>query len=148
MMRASFDILTEHLRARLAAGEAFTAWFQGEDSDFVRMNQGKVRQPGSVCQRTLSVDLIRGQRHAGGTVAISGDATGDRDRVDALVIKLRDALAHVPDDPFLLYHQSSDTTEHLGGNALPDAAEVTAGVLDRARGLDFVGIYSAGRVYR
>ena len=148
MMRASFDILTEHLRARLLAGEAFTAWFQGEDSDFVRMNQGKVRQPGSVCQRTLSVDLIRGQRHAGGTIAISGDATGDRDRVDALVIKLRGALAHVPDDPFLLYHQSSDTTEHVSGNALPDAAEVTAGVLDRARGLDFVGIYAAGRVYR
>jgi predicted Zn-dependent protease len=148
MMRASFDILTEHLRARLAPGEAFTAWFQGEDSDFVRMNEGKVRQPGSVCQRTLSVDLILGQRHAGGTVAISGDAAADRQRLDALAVTLRGALTDVPDDPFLLYHQSADTTEHVSGGALPDAADVTAGVLDRARGLDFVGIYAAGRVYR
>ena len=148
MMRASFDVLTDHLRTRLAPGEAFTSWFQGENSDFVRMNRGKVRQPGSVCQRTLSVDLIRGQRHAGGTVAVSGDGTVDRERVDALVVTLRGALAHVPDDPFLLYHQSSETTEHLGGGSLPDAAEVTAGVVDRVRGLDFVGIYAAGRVYR
>ena len=148
MMRASFDVLTDHLRAELAPGEAFTAWFQGEDSDFVRMTQGKVRQPGSVSQRTLSVDLILGQRHAGGTLGVSGDAALDRQRVKALMETLRAALPHVPDDPFLLYHRSSEETAVIGENALPDAAEVTAHVLDRARGLDFVGIYAAGRVYR
>ncbi|HMJ56236.1 MAG TPA: metallopeptidase TldD-related protein [Polyangiaceae bacterium] len=148
MMRACFDAAIDHLRTRLAPGEVFTAWFQGENSDFVRMNQGKVRQPGSVSQRTLSVDLIRDQRHASGTVGVSGDATVDRQRMDALMETLRAALPHVPDDPFLLYNQSSETTELAGKDALPDAAEVTARVLDRARGLDFVGIYAAGRVYR
>jgi predicted Zn-dependent protease len=147
-MRASFDALTEHLRAKLAPGEVFTAWFQGENSDFVRMTQGKVRQPGSVSQRTLSVDLIRGHRHAGGTMGVSGDATLDRERVATLLGALRAALDHVPDDPFLLYHRSSEETEVRGEGALPDATEVTAHVLDRARGLDFVGIYAAGRVYR
>ena len=147
-MRASFDALTDHLEARLAPGEAFTAWFQGENSDFVRMTQSKVRQPGSVSQRALSVDLIRGQRHAGGTVAVSGDAAVDRQRVDALVDALRAALVHVPEDPFLLYNQSSEKTELIQEDDLRDAAEVTAHVLDRTRGLDFVGIYAAGRVYR
>ena len=123
-MRASFDALTDHLRARLAPGEVFTAWFQGENSDFVRMNQGKVRQPGSVSQRTLSVDLIRDQRHAGGTLGVSGDPALDRQRVDALLDTLRAALPHVPDDPFLLYSQSAEKTEVAGADTLPDAAEV------------------------
>jgi hypothetical protein len=35
----------------LAPGERFTATFDAEDTDFVRMNRGKVRQPGSVSQR-------------------------------------------------------------------------------------------------
>jgi predicted Zn-dependent protease len=148
MMRACFDALTDHLRAQLAPGEAFTAWFQGENSDFVRMTQGKVRQPGSVSQRALSVDLIRGQRHAGGTVTISGDGELDRRRIEALVGELRTALAQVPDDPFHLSNQSSEQTEVIRQDALPDAAEVTARVLERARGLDFVGVYAAGRVYR
>ncbi|HMI85891.1 MAG TPA: metallopeptidase TldD-related protein [Polyangiaceae bacterium] len=148
MMRASFDALIDHLRGCLAPAEAFTAWFQGESSDFVRMNQGKVRQPGSVSQRTLSIDLIRGQRHAGGTIGVCGDANLDRERVTVMVDTLRAALADVPDDPFHLYHHSSEHTEMAGRDALPDAAEVTARVLDRARGLDFVGIYAAGRVYR
>jgi predicted Zn-dependent protease len=147
-MRARFHALTDHLQAELAAGEAFTAWFQGENSDFVRMTQGKVRQPGSVSQRSLSIDLIRGHRHAGGTVAVSGDEALDRQRVASLVDTLRLALAHVPDDPFHLYNQSSERTEVVRDDALPDAAEVTGRVLDRARGLDFVGIYAAGRVYR
>jgi predicted Zn-dependent protease len=148
MMRACFDALTDHLRAELAPGEAFTAWFQGENSDFVRMTQGKVRQPGSVSQRALSVDLIRGQRHAGGTVGISGDAALDRERVTAVMDKLRGALPHVPDDPFHLCAQSSEHTEVAREDTLPDASDVTARVLDRVRGLDFVGIYAAGRVYR
>jgi len=147
-MRACFDALADHLRSELHPGEAFTAWFQGESSDFVRMTQGKVRQPGSVSQRSLSVDFIRGQRHAGGTVGVSGDAALDRERVTALVKNLRDALGHVPDDPFHLYNQSSDQTEVKRDDVLPDAGDVTAHVLDRARGLDFVGIYAAGRVYR
>jgi predicted Zn-dependent protease len=147
-MRASFDALTDELAKRLAPGEAFTAWFQGETSDFVRMNQGKVRQPGSVTQRSLFIDLIQGKRHAGGTLAVSGEALVDRDRLAALVGSLRAALAHLPEDPFLLYHRSSNPTELVTDDVLPDAGEVTARVLDGVRGLDFVGIYAAGRVYR
>ena len=51
-------------RQPLATGETYTAWFSAEASDFVRMNRGKVRQPGSVVQRYLDIDLIRGARHA------------------------------------------------------------------------------------
>ena len=147
-MRASFDTLTDDLRKLLSPGEAFTAWFQGETSDFVRMNQGKVRQPGSVAQRALFIDLIQGQRHAGGTFAISGEPAVDRERLQAMVGSLRAALPHLPEDPFLLYHQSAVQTELVADDTLPDAGEVTARVLDGARGLDFVGIYAAGRVYR
>ncbi|MET0595702.1 MAG: metallopeptidase TldD-related protein [Polyangiaceae bacterium] len=147
-MRASFDTLIDHVEARLLPGEAFTAWFQGENSDFVRMNQAKVRQPGSVSQRSLSVDLIRGSRHVGGTTGISGDPTLDRERVDAMLGTLRSSLAHVPEDPFLLFHESAETSESVAADTLSDSADVTARVLDRARGSDFVGIYAAGRVYR
>jgi predicted Zn-dependent protease len=147
-MRASFDTLIDHVRARLSPGEDFTAWFQGETSDFVRMNQGKVRQPGSVAQRTLSIDLIRGQKHASAATAISGDSILDRERVDSMLGTLRASLAHLPEDPFLLYHRSADTSEQVAGDTLLDAADVTRRVLDRVRGFDFVGIYAAGRVYR
>ena len=39
--------------------------FAAEETDFVRMNHGKVRQAGTVAQRYLALRLIAGTRHAG-----------------------------------------------------------------------------------
>ena len=49
--------------ARLA-GEAFTLSLNGERSDFVRFNHGRLRQPGNVEQSQVGLRLLRGRRHA------------------------------------------------------------------------------------
>jgi hypothetical protein len=64
VMETYFHDLAAAVDRLLAAGEAYTARFSAEASDFVRMNKGRVRQPGAVVQRYLDVDLIRGARHA------------------------------------------------------------------------------------
>jgi predicted Zn-dependent protease len=56
-MEAHFNDLAATLDGLLAAGEAYTARFAAETSDFVRMNRGKVRQPGSVTQGYLDLNL-------------------------------------------------------------------------------------------
>jgi len=43
-----FNELAGVLDAALGEGERYTASFCGETTDFVRMNRGKVRQPGHV----------------------------------------------------------------------------------------------------
>jgi len=54
-LEAYFHDLAALLDQSLAAGEEYTARFSAEASDFVRMNRGKVRQPGAVHQRYLAV---------------------------------------------------------------------------------------------
>jgi hypothetical protein len=63
-MEAYFNELASLLDRSLAPEEVYTCAFDAEASDFVRMNRGKIRQPGSVLQRYLRLHLIRGQRHA------------------------------------------------------------------------------------
>jgi hypothetical protein len=58
-MEGYFNALAAILDRTVGAGERYTASFAAEASDFVRMNRGQVRQPGSVAQRSLSVRLIR-----------------------------------------------------------------------------------------
>ena len=86
----------------LAAGERFTATFDAEDTDFVRMNRGKVRQPGTVSQRYLSVRLIDGTRHAEHMLSLSGDLARDTTAVRDAVATLRAAMPELADDPLLL----------------------------------------------
>jgi len=147
-MRASFEALCDDAMSLARAGEELIVWYQGEDSDFVRFNRGRVRQPGSVNQRGASIRLIRGARHASSGVTLSGDASLDRERVAAVVQALRAALPDLPDDPFLLYNTEPKSGESVDQQALPPSDEVVERILDRAARFDFVGLYAAGRVYR
>src|SRR5262249_34883875 len=85
--------------AALRGGEAQLTNFYVEDSDFVRFNQGSIRQAGSVEMRSVSIDLIRGRRHAAGSTSLGGDLETDHTRVAALVESLRERCAWVPEDP-------------------------------------------------
>src|SRR5256714_12168869 len=112
------------------------------------MTRGKIRQPGSVLQRYLRLHLIRGQRHAEQCFALSGDLTRDRESVASAFSWLRDTLSELPDDPHLSFATNVESSRSVKTAKLPPAEEVIANVLDAAAGLDLVGIYAAGPVYR
>jgi predicted Zn-dependent protease len=121
--------------------------FHGEESDFVRFNRSAIRQPGTVIQRALSLDLIDGKRHAASHVGLAGDLDIDTARVATLVAGLRDKLQYLPDDPHLLYATEVCSSEHHGENRLPRSADAVAALLDAGSGHDLVGIYAAGGIY-
>jgi predicted Zn-dependent protease len=147
-MRESFELLAHELMRLRSAGEEFTAWFQGEQSDFVRFNRGRVRQPGTVHQVSAGVRLIRGARHASSTITLAGEPALDRLRLAGAVQTLRRVLTDVPEDPFLLYSTAPQNSERVDPAGLPPSADVVDHTLARAGRYDFVGIYAAGRVYR
>ncbi len=146
-LQATFDSLADLSRTYLQPGEDVAVWFDAEDSSFVRFNQGKIRQPGDVLQRSLTVDLRRGQRHASGSVPISGERALDEERVGTLLSSLRESLPMLPEDPYLLVPDAVRSTETIGEDRLPDPHEATRQILDRAEGMDLVGIFASGGVH-
>ena len=84
-MEAYFHELADALDGMVHAGETGLAWLAAESTDFVRMNRGKVRQPGSVVQRYLDVSLISGARQATRQLSLSGDVAADRERIAAAI---------------------------------------------------------------
>ena len=148
-MQEYFVELADVLTSLLRGNEIYTCSFAAEDSDFVRLNHSAIRQAGSVSQRSLSCDLIEGQRHAAGQLALSGDLGLDRSRLTGFVTRLREQLPSLPEDPHLLYATEVRSSEYLGDNHLPeDSGAIVAAVLDAGYGHDLVGIYAAGGIYR
>jgi len=148
MMRDYFHTLADGITRALVGGERFTAAFDAEQTDFVRMNRGKVRQPGTVAQRYLTVRLIRGQRHAEHTLGLTGDPAVDAQLVREAVAGLRGALPELADDPLLLLPGEVVSSESVTGAPLPPSEEVVASILAAGHGLDLVGLYAAGPVWR
>jgi predicted Zn-dependent protease len=147
-MEAYFTELTATLDRSLTGGEVYTARLDAEASDFVRFNRGKVRQPGSVVQCYLRLHLIQGNRHAEQCLTLSGDLERDREPVIAGLLRLRQTLAGMPDDPHLSYATEIRNSRVARSAPLPPAEAIVDAVLDAAQGLDLVGLYAGGPVYR
>ena len=142
-----FDELISWATGRLTGTEVLTAFLSAEDSDFVRFNQGQVRQAGSVQQRSLSIDLIDGSSHAEGSVQLAQDTEVDRARVGRLLGQLREQRALVPPDPYLAYADDVTSTELSHKGSVPDVEWAINTIQAAAADNDLVGIYAAGDTY-
>lgn len=146
-MQEYFYALADAITAGLQGDEVYTCSFHGEDSDFVRFNRSAIRQPGTVMQRTLSLDLIQGRRHAAGEVALTGDRETDEARTEQLLTSLRETLPHLPEDPYLLYAMEVQSSEHHGENHVPENVQAVEAIVEAGRGRDLVGVYAGGGIY-
>ena len=146
-MQEYFHDLVDYVDSCLRSPEIYTCTFRAEDSDFVRFNHGAVRQAGTVRQRILSLDLINGRRHAGGSITLAGDLPQDQAHLSRLLEELRQQLPFLPEDPHLLYATEVCSSTAAGRNELPESPEAVEAVLQAGRGFDLVGLYAAGGIY-
>ncbi len=148
IMQTLFNELMDHLDKQLTGDEIYTAWFEAEESEFVRFNRGAVRQPGSVTQQSLSLRLINGQRHATQNLTLSGNKEEDSRRITEAVVRLRELVAVLSDDPHLLYNTSVHSTENASHATLPGGSALVETITHHAAGIDFVGFLAVGPIYR
>jgi len=142
-----FFALADRLHGELRAGEALLCSLDAERSDFVRFNRGRIRQAGSVQQRFLSVRLVRERRQAAATVTVAGDGE-DWELARKAVARLREDLAQLPEDPWLLIAESPVSTETVRRGRLAAAEELVQQVVAAAAGRDLVGFLASGTIYR
>jgi len=146
-MQDYFYHLMSQLDTQLHRDEIYLCRFQAEHSDFIRFNHAKVRQATSVNQAGLELDLIQGQRHVTGDTTLIGDATTDLARLTQLLQQLRERLAYMPADPYLLYATEIHSSAESNANQLPDTDAVLDEIITATQAYDFVGIYAAGGMY-
>lgn len=148
MMRDYFYDLATDLKSMLPSDFFFTAWLSGESSDFVRFNNAKVRQAGSVEQHYLQVDVIKGKRHSLVSLTLSGKLEDDRRALGAMIQKAQTQVGDLEEDPYLLYATKVVNSDSITKTQLPSPAEITNTILDGAKGLEFVGIHAQGLTHR
>jgi predicted Zn-dependent protease len=142
-----FDELVTAATAKLQGDEVLLANLAGERTDFIRLNNNDVRQAGTVDQQKLSVDLIEGKRHVGGSINLTSDRATDEARLTALLGQLRDQRRLVPDDPYLMYNTEPTSTENIKAGNIPAPDAALADIRSAGQGKDLVGIYASGDTY-
>jgi len=145
--REHFHALLANLKPLLHAGEDFTLDYRAEVSDFVRLNQARVRQAGQVQQVFATLALYLGERHASFELALSGVIEADRERLRHALERLRAVVPSLAPDPYLRLNREPWQSEAAQPVAGPDSVASTEQIVDASAGLDLVGIYAAGPQY-
>lgn len=143
-----FHSLFERLANSLQSGEHLLCNFLGEHSDFVRLNHNRIRQASEVRQFELAINLISKQRSARAMVDVSGAVDDDTPNCLTIIDALREQTRSTPEDPYLLTHHEIEDTETLDEKRLKPAAHVVDQIITASQGLDLVGFYASGPVYR
>jgi len=147
-MQEYFSSLGDTLFKQLESGEQLLLEFSGEDSDFVRLNHNKIRQAGFTAQRTLSLDLIEGRRHARASVELAGDSARDLDQLGPMLKTLREQRALLPEDPYLNFSTEINDSEYHHDDAVVDSHEAVGQIIEAGDTMDLVGIFANGIQYR
>ncbi len=143
-----FFLLVDGLNSHLRPNEVLLCSLTGEKSDFIRLNRNRVLQAGSVRQIELSMDLIEGHRHASAQCNLSMQEERDISQLLGLMDALRHQRQALADDPFLYYNTTPVHSEQIDDNRLLSSHEVVREITAAAEGLDLVGLYAGGRLYR
>ncbi|MDP7286939.1 MAG: TldE/PmbA family protein, partial [Phycisphaerae bacterium] len=118
-MKELFYKYVDDLTATLSGDEVLLGYYQGEQSDFVRFNRSLIRQPGSVTQREVLLQLIDGKRHISSSTTLSGQSDADQPKLLSMLEQMRSDLHHVPEDPYLLYATDVCSSHDVHDNTLP-----------------------------
>ncbi|MCB9555891.1 MAG: hypothetical protein H6707_07295 [Deltaproteobacteria bacterium] len=142
-----FFELADKTWAARGGDEVLLLRFCGETSDFVRLNNALVRQAGHVEQRYVTLTLIDKMRQISSQLALSTTLSEDLSALTGELLRLRDLLPQLPEDPLLNYNRTPSSTEEQAEDRLGEAPATLSQIIEAAAGRDFVGIFASGAIY-
>ncbi|MBN2442650.1 MAG: hypothetical protein JXJ04_14945 [Spirochaetales bacterium] len=148
MTESYFYTLTDDCMKKLHKDEILLWSISGEESDFIRFNKSKIRQPGSILQCIASLHLIINQKHTKEYFPLTGNREEDLSRITGTLEGMRKVVPLVPDDPYLLYSTTIVSGSTIGENKLPTREEIVSAILHAGTFGELIGIYAGGRMFR
>lgn len=147
-MRDYFHEIIRLINNNLRNDELFTAWFSAEELDYCRFNKGKIRQAGTVEQQYLSLDLIAHQKHTTTLLGLKKNLALDQDNIKKALQVMREQLTMSQIDPYHMMNEQVMSSENIISSQLEDRHSILNFILENVQGLDFVGSFVAGPIYR
>ena len=143
-----FNGLCDAAIATLKPNEHLSLELSGESSHFMRLNNSKVRQSGTVGAGYVALQLVNGDRTALMTVPFTGDRELDRTAAVEALDELRRELPQLPTDPYVVLPDNLGNSRDRHGGQLLDPDQAADALLSSVQDIDLTGIYASGAVVR
>jgi predicted Zn-dependent protease len=144
--RELLKFVSEALFQDLQSDEALTMHFRGEESEFLRWNQSKVRQNTSVLQRELSFEFHKNGRRLSKSFSAQGVVEWDLIAAREMLSEARKEAAVLPPDPFLVEFANHGTSLAEYPGQLLSGENLIEAIARPAAEVDMAGFYAGGSI--
>ena len=142
-----FSLLNSHIFSLLSKEETLITNIEGENSQFIRFNNSKVRQTGLIDDMSFSMILIYNNRKTSISMTLTGMKEKDKLIISSYLEKLRNNISYMPEDPFIVMPKLSDSSKEVYSGALLDNKKSVDNLLPVMQGVDLTGIWASGRIF-
>ena len=146
-MEQLFNQLSEKLLKSLDADEHMKVSIDGENSQFVRFSQSKVRQAGLVDDTSLSISLIKDGRTCSGSFTLTGNSETDEKTACTELERLREEVVSLPKDPFVVLPKDTGSSREDHNGSLLSQENAVSALSPAMQGVDLAGIWASGRIF-
>ena len=146
-MEKLFNHITDKLINSLSHNEQIKLNINGENSQFIRFSQSKVRQSGLVDDATLSIYLIKENRTCDCSFTLTGNLNYDTEKAIEELKKLKEEINTLPIDPFVVLpiDTGSSRENHIGNLLRPE--HVVDALCPAMQNVDLAGIWASGKIF-
>ena len=146
-MEQLFNQLSEKLLKSLDADEHMKVSIDGENSQFVRFSQSKVRQAGLVDDASLSISLIKDGRTCSGSFTLTGNSKTDKQTACRELERMREEVVSLPKDPFVVLPEDTGSSREDHNGSLLSQEDAVSALSPSMQGVDLAGIWASGRIF-
>ena len=146
-MENLFNQLSELLLNNIKSGEHLKISINGENSQFIRFSQSKVRQTGLVDDASFTIVLIKNRSTCSGSFTLSGNLNTDQKNALDELNRLRLEIQNLPEDPYIVLPQDSGSSHEKYTGKLLNNNDVVNALSPAIQDVDLAGIWASGNIF-
>tara|TARA_Y100001970_G_scaffold255799_1_gene332848 strand:+ start:2784 stop:4106 length:1323 start_codon:yes stop_codon:yes gene_type:complete len=147
-MKETFFYICDAVIKQLNLDEDLIISFSGENSQYIRFNNAKIRQTGCIDDANIYLNFIKNNRSCKTSISFQGKQSIDLNNVLDQVQIMRDEINQLPEDPFIVKPGNYESIVEINKGMLIDKNNVVDKILPLIQGVDFTGIWASGPIYR
>ena len=148
MKKEIFHDICSQVFSFLENNEQLTIYLEGENSQYFRFNDSKLRQSGIIEDYAVTISLFSGKKSLQSATTVSSDIESSVINLKNEIQALRDPLSLIPENEFTSFPDNFEPIEMIKSGQLPDRNEILEALMDVITRDYLTGVWTSGKIFR
>ncbi len=148
MKKDIFQTICSQVFDSLKKNEQLTVYLEGENSQYFRFNDSKLRQSGIIEDYAVTISLFSGKKSLQSSTTLSSDIKSSVSNLTNEINALRDPLSLIPENDFTCFPDPFESLDIVKSGQLPKREEILEALMDTISSDNLTGVWTSGKIFR